>query len=350
MLQRDNAIVFLASGLDACAMWRLWQPHQNMPGSSFFCFRQQVNFNFVTGADIVVVQRLCTQPQWEFISVCKKLGLKVVYDLDDNMWEVPQTNPAYNSLMQYKMGFIECMKIVDAITVSTKNLSRVVAKHIRTYIQRDLPVYVVENRMDERLYSAPRPPREKVIVGWAGSSSHVGDLRIALPGLLQTAAENPDVTFQFRGLEPPQELKHLPNVDFKLWTPVAEFVARMPQWGWSIGLAPLEEHPFNESKSCIKLLESAYCRVPCLASWLEPYDYFTSFDPELRWLLCAGKSNWAPKIRELIHDEARRKELGERAYRVLQNHLSYGRPHEGWEKVLADVRSQSAVQLSARVM
>lgn len=330
-MQRDNAVVFLASGMDACAMWRLWVTHYNFPGSRFYCFRDRPNFEVIAGKDICVVQRLCTKAQWEFLQVVKKLGLKLIYDLDDDMWNVPKENPAYPNLMHYKMGFIECMKIVDAITVSTKHLAKIVAQQMKKYGDRHIPIIVVENRVDEKIF-APVTKKDQMIVGWAGSTSHIGDLGVVLDGLLEVAIEETDVQFEFRGLEPPVALQELSNVTFKLWTPVSEFVSRMPQWGWSVGLAPLTDHIFNESKSCIKVLESAYCRIPCLCSWVDQYDRFCSYDSELRWLLCAGKGNWAPKLRELLHDGARREELGERAYQVMKTYYSYSKPHEQWRQ------------------
>jgi glycosyltransferase involved in cell wall biosynthesis len=365
-MKRDNAVVFLGSGMDACALWRLWLPQYNFPGSSFFLFRDKPDFSVIAGNDICVVQRLCTQQQWEFLQVVKSLGLKIIYDLDDDMWNVPEKNPAYNALMFYKKGFIECMKACDAITVSTRHLAKVVTKQIEK-AQRDLkneceqalfqgkidqekynlmaarylrhiPVFVVENRLDEKIFAPPTlKKRDKLTVGWAGSSSHIGDLEIVLEGLKEVAEEEPGVDFQFRGLEPPVALRTLPNVVFKLWTPVSEFVSRMPNWNWDIALAPLEDHAFNESKSSIKILESAHCRVPTLVSWVAQYDRFCSYDPELRWLLCAGRNQWAPKIRELIHDEARRVDLGERAYQVMRKYYSYIGEHEQWRAVFQAV-------------
>lgn len=342
MLQRNGAVVFLGAWLDACALWRLWMPHVNLPGSSFFVFRQQVDFSKIAGNDICVVQRCCTKPQFEFLKVLRQLHLKVIYDLDDNMWQIPEFNPAAKILGQYREGFAACMQWTDLVTVSTKQLAQVVRKYTKGLVNpatgKAIPVVVTENRMDCRLFSAPKRI-DGLIVGWAGSSSHAGDLEVMYDGLKECIAEFPEVTFQFRGMEPAKEMRQYGNVQFRLWTPVPEFCLRMPQWGWTVALAPLVDHEFNSSKSCIKMMEAAWCKVPCLASWVDPYDRFTSYDPELRWLLCAGRSNWAPKIRELINDKARRDDLGVRAYNVLRKYYSYDEPHAGWKQALDMVRA-----------
>lgn len=342
MLQRPNAIVFLPAWIDACALWRLYMPHLRYTGSSFFCFADKPDFGVIAGNDIVVVQRCCTKPQYDFIKTVQALEMKIVYDLDDNVWELPEYNPAFLSLSAHREGFKHCIRMVDVVSVSTRTLAKSVRQHVGKMInartQKEIPIVVVENRIEERMFLPPRQD-ERLIVGWAGSSSHVGDLVLAEEAILHLAAEHPEVMFEFRGCQPPESLQKLENFRHKLWTPVAEYGARMPLWGWSIALAPLTEHPFNSAKSAIKMIEAAYCGIPCLASWVQPYEDFCRYDKELRWLLCAGKSNWEPKLRELVNDPARRMELGRRAQEVAKKHYSYDKPHEGWEEVFRLARA-----------
>jgi glycosyltransferase involved in cell wall biosynthesis len=122
--------------------------------------------------------------------------------------------------------------------------------------------------------------------------------------------------------------------------PVAEYACRMPLWGWSIALAPVIDNEFNSSKSNIKMIEAAYCGIPCLASAVRPYDEFVSHDPELRWLLCSGPHGWAKKIKELLYDQARREELGLRMRDVARKHYSMSKPHEGWAEVIRTAYAQ----------
>ncbi len=144
------------------------------------------------------------------------------------------------------------------------------------------------------------------------------------------------MTFEFRGcvLAEDSRIAKVPGFRHVLWTQVAEYAARMPIWGWSIALAPVQDVPFNDSKSAIKMCEAGYCGIPCLASWVKPYDEFTSKDSELRWLLCTTPSAFERKLRILIHEPERREELGRRMRAVVDAHYSYNRPHEGWEKAL----------------
>jgi hypothetical protein len=342
LLTRNHSICFLGAWLDGCALWRMYYPHQNLAGSGFYCFANRPNFDVIAGSDIVVVQRCCTKTQFDFIGTCRALGAKIVYDLDDDVWDLPESNPAHGPLTAMRNGFISCIQITDLVTTSTKTLKKIVRSRVKRMTNRatgkEIPIVVAENWLDQRLYASPRK-KAKFIVGWSGSSSHVEDLMLVSDALQSVATENPDAEIEFRGCEPAAELKKMHNFFHRPWCAVAEFSARMPVWGWSIALAPLTDHPFNASKSGIKMYEAAYNRIPCLASWVKPYDDFVSHDPELRWLLCAGPSAWKPKLRELLNDADRRNDLGERMYNVLTEHYTFNRPHPGWAEAFERVRN-----------
>lgn len=337
MLLRKNAAVFLAASIDACSYYRHFLPHWNLPGSSFFCFAQRPDWAKISSMDVAVVQRCCTAPQFEFMKMARALGMKVIYDLDDNVWELPDYNPAKQQFDAYRQGFTACIQGVDLVTVSTRFLRKEVKKHVRNlvniYTKKEIPIVVAENRIDPRFLSAPEY-NEKLTVGWQGSSSHIGDLLIIEDTVKRLATEYRDVDFEFRGCDPPPALRMLKNVTHRMWMPVAEYGMRMPKFGWHIALAPVTDHHFNDSKSCLKQIETGYCRIPCLASWITPYVEFAEHDPELKWLLCAGPSAWYTKLRALINDPDLRKELGERSYNVVREHYSFEKHHEGWATAL----------------
>lgn len=319
-------------------------PHLSMPGSSFYCFNSKPDYAAIATHDVCVVQRCCTPQQFEFLKLAAALGMKIIYDLDDDVWDLPKYNPAYEVLTRQKEGFNACIRMVDLVTVSTKTLAKVLRKNVKFMVNsrtgKEIPIVVCENRIWEPFFVTPRPAKQP-LVGWAGSSSHVGDLPLVEEAILTCAEERPDVQFEFRGceLEEGSPLLKVRNLRHRYWTPVAEYGGRMPLWGWSIALAPVQEHPFNASKSCIKSVEAAYCGIPCLMSYVQPYEEFCRHDTELRWLLCAGPKNWTSKLRDLVNDNPRREELGRRAHAVMKQHYVFGDVHEQWAEALQQVRT-----------
>jgi glycosyltransferase involved in cell wall biosynthesis len=325
----------IASYIDGPALWRLYFSHLNLPGSAFYCFAGRPSFELITGHDIVIVQRMCLQTHMDFLKICKQLGLKIVMDLDDNVWELPEYNPAKKVFDSWGEGFKACLKMVDAISVSTPELEKAVRKHAgplqSVYHGKDIPVFQISNKIDERVF-APVVQRKEKIIGWSGSSSHIGDLVLIEDALLQIKEMHPDVAIEFRGCQPSEKLKDI--VRHKTWSPVPEFCSRMPTWGWDIALAPLTDHNFNQSKTAIKVLESAYCHIPTLMSDVKPYGRFASKDKALQWLLCDRTEDWVSKLHALLTDDAKRVELGEKSYQVMHEHHSWqSGPHEGWQRL-----------------
>jgi len=345
VFDRPNSAIFLAASLDACALWRLYMPHLSLPGSGYFWFSQAPDFGIIAGYDVCVVQRCYTGKQFKFLEVAAQLGMKIVYDLDDDVWDLPTYNPAHAYLTRYREGFVACMRMVDLVTVSTRTLAKIVRKNMKVPFNprtgKEIPIVVAENRLYQPMFALPSIASDKVVIGWGGSSSHIGDMTIVESVLAKIGEDYPSLAIEFRGCEvsPESPLLKLKNYRFFYWQPVAEYCVRMPRWNWSIAIAPVTDHPFNASKSCIKMLEAAYCKIPCLASWVRPYEEFCSHDSELQWLLCAGQSSWDHKLRELINDKARREFLGERMHKVMLEHYTYDQPHEGWAVALATVRN-----------
>jgi glycosyltransferase involved in cell wall biosynthesis len=344
-IQRKNSVIFFAAYADACALWRLYMPSISLAGSHFFHFNEKPDWTIIAGYDTVVVQRCFTNAQFDFLRICKALGQKIIYELDDDVWNIPPYNPAYATLNAFREGFNACIKMVDLVTVSTRDLAKVVLKYagksgvlLNTQTGRPIPIVVAENRIEERLFTPPADP-DPLLVGWAGSSSHIGDISLIEPAIVSCAAEHPEMTFQFRGcvLAEDSPIIKLPNYRHVLWTPVPEYIARMPIWRWSIALAPVQDIAFNQSKSSIKLIEAGYCGIPCLASWVNPYYNFCSKDKELLWLLCRTPGEWERKLRTLINEPERCKELGRRMRVVVDEHYSFNKPHEGWLEALETV-------------
>lgn len=321
-------------------------PYLNMPGSSFALFDSAIHYDILAEKDIAIVQRCCTPQQYQMINTLSAMHMKVVYDLDDNMWEIPPSNPAAAILSRLKEGFIHCIQNVDLVTVSTKHLARAVKKHVKNMTNartgKQIPIVVVENRIDMRYFAqpVPKPEGKRLKVGWGGSTSHIADLAVMMPAIEAVAKRHPEVDFEFRGLRLlPESVSSLPNVSTHIWLPVAEYAQRFPAWGWDIALAPLTDEEFNNSKSCVKMIEAGHVSIPCLASWVAPYENFCHHDTELKWLLCAGKNNWEPKLEALINDAALRQHLGQRMQTVTSQRYSFAKEHEGWSELLSTAYS-----------
>jgi glycosyltransferase involved in cell wall biosynthesis len=90
---------------------------------------------------------------------------------------------------------------------------------------------------------------------------------------------------------------------------------------WSIGIAPLEDTPFNRVKSHLKYLDYSALGIASICSDADPYR--TTVESGANGLLVPSDSaSWYYALRLLIEDEALRKRLASRAYEdVRRRHV-----------------------------
>src|SRR6266705_1524116 len=113
--------IFFPAQLDGCALWRFFLPHLKIPGSMFV----YDPYLFVPdGKDIkaAAIQRAVSVESIVAIRAMKAKGLKVVYDLDDNLWQLPPHNPARQQFSLVKNFLPMCIMECNAMVVSTEPL------------------------------------------------------------------------------------------------------------------------------------------------------------------------------------------------------------------------------------
>jgi glycosyltransferase involved in cell wall biosynthesis len=130
-------------------------------------------------------------------------------------------------------------------------------------------------------------------VGWAGAQQHAGDLRLLRDVV---AATRHEVDWVFLGMVP--EGLDSRAIEFHNHVPFADYPAKLASLDLDLAVAPLEQHPFNEAKSNLRLLEYGALGWPVLCTDIFPYR--TDDPPVVRLANDAGK--WIAAIRERAAD------------------------------------------------
>jgi glycosyltransferase involved in cell wall biosynthesis len=100
---------------------------------------------------------------------------------------------------------------------------------------------------------------------------------------------------------------------------------------YDIMIAPLRPHPFNRSKSNLRVLEAAILGIPVVASDYGPYAEF--IDHGTTGLLARTDHDWGRHLRALVEDEAMRTEMGAAAKLKAAEWTIEGNA-SAWAKVL----------------
>src|SRR5690606_25014450 len=127
-------------------------------------------------------------------------------------------------------------------------------------VQNRLPVEWWSNLHSERRVG--RKPR----VGWAGGSSHTGDLELIFDVVRELANE---VEWVFFGMCP--DLLRPYVHAFHPGISIERYSERLARLKLGLALAPLEMNLFNECKSNLRILEYGACGYPVICTDIDPY-------------------------------------------------------------------------------
>ena len=177
--------------------------------------------------------------------------------------------------------------LVDRMVVSTEPL----AAAYRGFCD---DIRVAPNCIEFAKWGHLEPERRKgnlPRVGWAGSTSHGGDLAFAVD-LVKALAD--EVEWVFFGMCP-EQLR--PYVEYHEPVPIGEYPAKLASLNLDLAIAPLEIHAFNEAKSHLKLLEYGILGYPVICTDITPYQ---GTYPVTR--LKNRFQEWVKAIREHVSD------------------------------------------------
>jgi hypothetical protein len=154
------------------------------------------------------------------------------------------SNPARQADWLYMMS------LVDLVQTSTAAL----AEAFKPYCSR---VVVFLNQLAKVPEDIPPKKAPPLVVGWAGSLSHVADVAHVARAVSKWIAEHDDVALWVMGHPPMEKLFALPPEKKKYfpWGGMEAYEDFLK--GVHIGLAPLLDTPFNRSRSDVKWLEYA---------------------------------------------------------------------------------------------
>lgn len=249
---------------------------------------------------------------------------KLVYELDDDPFEVEPHNPQYFHYANPVAhdSITHCLQVASLVTVSTPAL----AERLRTINPN---IVVLQNRIDESMLSMQRPKRDKLTVGWAGSLSHLDDIKECAYGLRRTL-DHHDVEAHFIGAD----FRRLVGRPIRFTPWCLKTTDYYNLIDFDIGIAPLLPTRFAETKSHIKALEYAALGIPVIASDAAPYRDFV-IDGVTGWLV-RYEHEWAKRLHELINDDAMRTEMGAAA-RKLAAQWTIQTGYKDWESAYEGV-------------
>lgn len=279
---------------------------------------------YLQGHDLAILQRQYRPEVYYPLMEMSRKGTKLVYECDDDMFNVPKWNSAYKALG--KKTIRENIKIflskVDAVFTTTEQLAKVYGQYCEK-------VYVLPNSLDFEVFSQSPKNSGKKVVLWTGSDTHKKDVEILRPAM-QKLVKDPDVFVKFWKMD-----IGVPEIHQVPFVPLEAYYTMLAQVDAVIGLAPLVYVPFNKSKSNIKFLEYTAQGMATIASNFGPYG--DTIEHEKNGLLVEDNREWYDYIRFLLDNEEERQRLASNALELVKKEYDIKKNYLLWKKAIDEV-------------
>ena len=258
-----------------------------------------------------------------------RLGKIIIYELDDNFWELPadcelggyykspevigqlETYIAYADLVRvYSPPLLEkCLRMNRNVKIAKAGVDfNVISKSKKNDKDRVGIVYATGRGREDKSFELCGQALRKVL------AKHNGRVEMVFWGATPEG---------FSGIEGVREYGFMADYD--------AFLRKFSEEGFDIGLAPLENSRFAESKSNNKFREYGACQIAGIYSNVSTYS--TSVTHGVTGLLVEQSSDaWFEAMENLVTDEGLRNEIKEKAYRYVFDNYRFELIEDEWLK------------------
>jgi glycosyltransferase involved in cell wall biosynthesis len=300
--------------------------------------------------NVVIIQRPWRHLFNGVIKDCKEMGFKTVIEMDDNLFSIPNSNPASTVWRKKEVqeAFRKALNSVDLIICSTQPLADATQKAMRWANQDKM--MVAHNHLHDVCWGPDivekdqkgQPLRkynnkQNIIIGWQGSRTHERDFSVAIPAIQRVLEDRQRVKLRLFG-DVPTTVKEAINALRFDWTggvPYEMYPRKLAYSNFDIGIAPVEDNAFNVCKSNIKWMEYAAVRVPCVAS--NVYPYAQSITHGENGFLASTEEDWYSSLIKLVDDEEERRRIGNAAYKTAWQDWSSSTRAQTWDQVFTSL-------------
>ena len=212
-----KTIIFSTPSETGTSFFRVFEPMRSLwkafPDECNYVYTENLQPNHMKIGDIVVMHR-CGNLHSHFLSVSRMWPRTekrpyVIHDADDNEFNLPNSHPMKTLWMESgkdKMS-LQSIKHSDCITTTTPKLAS-------TFKQFNKNVNIFPNQFDwelpqwshnkdvvrREMLSEWAPTDEKVIIGWAGLTSHFEDIKRMAPIMKEIHDKYPNTCFIIAGM------------------------------------------------------------------------------------------------------------------------------------------------------
>jgi len=249
--------IVMLSDNDGCGFWRMRLPARFIERDGWYAdiTSAQVDFKSLLEYDTIFVQKFHEWDAYYILEKLKKAGKRIVYDIDDDIFNIPVDNPAAKIIKKdQQFAALETMKLADVVTVSTD--------YLKDMIQAGLgpkgKVEVIPNALDlvgmTSVKECGSPDGYKRIF-WQGGTSHAEDWHVCIQAIEGIMKEDERVRLVLLGYLPPVVMEMVnrnPGMNLRVehmgFSEPETYYQMIKYVRAEVGICPLTNIQFNNGK------------------------------------------------------------------------------------------------------
>jgi len=285
------------AGRDGCGYYRrgFVENYINMTGhgDSATLTKMIGDKNFYMGVSTITLQRQAAGHQKEFIQYLKSIqqdcGFRLIYEVDDVVFreDIPDYNASKHGFDsdEVRQNCIDMINMVDEVSVTCKYMRELYMEKTDqknvTVVPNFMPYSWIGYQYDyKKILSTFEKNKKKPRIVYAGSGAHF-DMKNQngqqddFSHVIKFIVDNRHkYQFVFIGAYPPPLRKYVVSreIEFHPWKNLLEYPTFIASLNAQLFIAPLQDIPFNRSKSDIKFIEAAQLGIPCLCQDMVTYE------------------------------------------------------------------------------
>ena len=331
-----------------CGFYRVTQPYSLLREHEVR-FRKAVVTPDLYWCDVAVFQRVDHPDVISRMREVKALGKRVILDFDDQLHDLPASNPCatvWGAGKEATNNFEEALDVADLVTASTQALADAYS-HFRTDImvcENFVDSYYLKSLSPVEIDGSPKITGQ-VRIGYVGSPTHDGDIASVSQALTKVARLYPEVRFVFFGQKSclpaalSDRVEYHPCIGKEPQESLSEFMLRyykkIGSLNLDIAIAPLKANAFNDCKSFIKCLEYGMMGIPIVASDVGPYsDYIERGGPIVT---AHDHHDWIGHLSALVEEGFVRRGMAEANLKHIRRNHTEASALIQWEAALASL-------------
>jgi glycosyltransferase involved in cell wall biosynthesis len=320
--------------------WRMVLPSKylNLDDTYIDVTSAPITFENLLEYETIFVQRMHDWDSYYMLKKLKDAGKRLVYDIDDDIFNIPPSNPAYHVLTRdAQTAALACMGIADVVTTTSSILGE--------RIQGELPntaIKVIPNALELGegwidLENIGSPDGNKRIF-WQGSATHEEDWIECIEAIDAVMQERDNVILTILGYLPSlvQARLGLPHwqgrVEYLGFNDSETYFNLIKHIRADVGIAPLQLTPFNQAKSPIKWIEYSMMGIPTVASDVEPYNLI--MESSKSGLLVRRHEEWKSAIDLCFDNKDEAKNFVKTGREIVNEKFDISKMAASWEAVL----------------